>query len=148
MKKCKICKEIKESVEFYKNKTYSDGLTSKCKECHKAQQRSCYESNITERRKKMSEWQSNNRGLCNKIGAKYRASKLQRTPQWLNKEDLELIKDEYLMAKKLEEITGDVYHVDHVVPLQGENVSGLHVPWNLQVIEASENLSKGNRYGT
>ena len=78
--------------------------------------------------------------------AKYRASKLQRTPQWLDKEDLELIKDEYLMAKKLEEITGDVYHVDHIVPLQGENVSGLHVPWNLQVIPSKENLSKSNKY--
>lgn len=147
MKKCKVCEETKELVEFYKNKTYSDGLTSKCKKCHKAQQRSCYTDNIKERKRKMAEWQKNNRALCNKIGARYRASKLRRTPDWLSPEDLIKMQEEYMIAKKLEDITGDKYHVDHIVPLQGADVSGLHVPWNLQVIEASENLSKGNRYG-
>lgn len=68
--------------------------------------------------------------------AQVRALKLLRTPPWSETEE---IVDFYNKCP-----TG--YHVDHIVPLQGNTVSGLHVLANLQYLLASENLSKGNRY--
>ena len=68
--------------------------------------------------------------------SKRRASKLQRTVPWSN---LEEIANFYKACPK-------GYQVDHIIPLQGENVSGLHVLNNLQYLTRSENASKGNKY--
>lgn len=67
-------------------------------------------------------------------------------PNSLSEEDFEKIKQIYLECKKISDETGIVHHVDHIVPLNGENVCGLHVPWNLQIITAEENLRKSNKY--
>lgn len=87
----------------------------------------------------------NNRGrvLANK--AKYRASKIDRTPQWLDGIQKLEIDTAYLYCAALRKI-GVFAEVDHIVPLQGECVSGLHVPWNLQVIHQSENRLKSNSH--
>jgi 5-methylcytosine-specific restriction endonuclease McrA len=66
------------------------------------------------------------------------------TPAWLTEEQKQQIKDTYWLAQDLKATTGEEYHVDHIVPLKGENVSGLHVPWNLQVLPADLNLRKSN----
>lgn len=76
------------------------------------------------------------------IKAKYRASLLNATPAWA---DLEAIKPFYAEARRVSLQTKIVHHVDHIVPLQGENVCGLHVPWNLQVLPGSQNQSKRNK---
>lgn len=67
---------------------------------------------------------------------KYQADKLKRTPKWA---DLDAIKQFY-------ENCPEGYHVDHIYPLRGKTVSGLHVLSNLQYLPARQNQSKGNKY--
>jgi len=73
------------------------------------------------------------------------AKKLQATPSWLTEEQLNEMASWYEQAVLCEQLTGAKHHVDHIEPLQGKDRCGLHVPWNLQVLTASENASKGNR---
>lgn len=89
-------------------------------------------------------WRENNPDKRNATNAKRRATKLQATPPWLTSDHLTEIQAIYLEASN----HSTPHHVDHIIPLQGEDVCGLHVPWNLQVIPATENLSKGNRLTT
>lgn len=78
--------------------------------------------------------------------AKRRSRKLQALPSWLTQEQLDKIEWFYQEAKRLFKETGVPHHVDHIVPLQGKYVSGLHVPWNLQILTASENSKKSNKH--
>ena len=78
--------------------------------------------------------------------AKRHAAELQRTPKWLSTEDIAKIKSIYLESRKLTEETGVKHNVDHILPLQGKLVSGLHVPENLRVITETENIRKNNTY--
>lgn len=73
------------------------------------------------------------------------AGKRKRTPSWLTADDKRLIKAKYSEAHWMTVRTGFKHHVDHIVPLLGKDVCGLHVPWNLRVIPARENIKKGNK---
>ena len=75
-----------------------------------------------------------------------RAAKLQRTPAWLTDKHRKEIAAIYKRAAQITARTGIAHHVDHILPLQGKNISGLHVPSNLQILTETENKSKGNTY--
>jgi hypothetical protein len=74
-----------------------------------------------------------------------RIAEIQARPLWLSLGDRIAIKELYLEARALEEADGVKRHVDHIAPLQGKKVCGLHVPWNLQILTATDNLRKSNR---
>lgn len=92
-------------------------------------------------------WASAHSEQKNADTAKRRAAKLQRTPLWLTLTHHKQIDRFYWESAEVSKLIGEFYHVDHIVPLQGKTVSGLYVPWNLQILPAKENLSKGNNHG-
>lgn len=89
-----------------------------------------------------AKWSKKNVGKRNAITRKRAALKLQRTPIWA---DLKAIKAFYIEAARLTAETGIPHEVDHIYPLQGRLVSGLHVEGNLQILMRSQNRSKGNK---
>jgi hypothetical protein len=112
---------------------------------------------------RMREWRANNAAYCvafrrnkniespEKLAAarvKRRARKLGATPSWLTKDQLDGIRLVYQAAQGLTsgvllpDQSPDIYVVDHIVPLQGRRVCGLHVPWNLQILTYTENAAK------
>lgn len=94
----------------------------------------------------MKNWRDKNKARQGQHGMAYNAGKLNATPSWLTEKQRNEMVDVYKERVELNELHGsNSYHVDHIVPLQGKNVCGLHVPWNLQILSKSENISKGNR---
>ena len=91
-------------------------------------------------------WKLENRGAVNASWTKRHVAKLNRAPKWTTKEDLDTIKHIYIAANQFSKSFGTEYHVDHIIPLQGKLVSGLHTPSNLQIIPAMDNIKKGNKY--
>lgn len=97
---------------------------------------------IRERQRELSrEYKRNYKDRVTEQSRYRQALKKQRVPAWANRN---LILEKYTEAKRLTEETGIPHHVDHIIPLQGKMVSGLHVETNLRVITAEENLRKHN----
>ena len=93
--------------------------------------RKWYEANKKKAFDNHYRWAERNRATVNAAAARYRAAKLNATPPWA---DHDAIASIYATASALSETTGIEYHVDHIIPLQGETVCGLHVETNLQIL--------------
>lgn len=175
IKTCTIC-GIDKSISDYYIKPNGVFVYHYCKSCVSKKKHEYRNSDYNRVRSLEDNWRKDNKEKCLSYYKKYResnkeicnyrtrryytnnideqrnrisnkrAKRLQRMPSWLSSEDISKIKSIYKMAHNLSEKTGILHHVDHIVPLQGKHVSGLHVPWNLQVISAFENLSKGNSF--
>lgn len=135
-KYCSKCGKIRYIKDFSKAKNRSDGLQGKCKFCETNWKVHYREQNKERLNEYTKNWSKNNREKRNNTQAKRRAAKIQRTPTWA---DQEAIKFFY-------ECCPEGYHVDHIIPLQGKNISGLHIETNLQWLPAEENLRKGNTW--
>lgn len=88
-------------------------------------------------------WRQKNPAIVRARTAARRACRIQRTPLWA---DLGAIRAIYEECQRKSEATGILHHVDHIIPLRGKNVCGLHVAENLQIIPASLNLRKNNKF--
>ena len=175
MKTCTKCGEETPLENFSKNKSKSDGLNNYCKPCMRSYKRvydqkdhvkeanraRSLKSHYANREKcvaRSKEYHAKNRDAIRARQRKYyednlpymlqrasvgRGERARRTVSWANQQ---MIDAYYMEAKRLEDLTGIKFHVDHIIPLQGELVSGLHVETNLQLLPAHENLGKSNSF--
>ena len=98
-----------------------------------------------ERRQARSRHKERNPELYKELVSLRRRRFRQATPKWLSAEQKLEIRLKYRLAIELSRRTGVRHADDHIVPLQGEEVCGLHVPWNLAVVTQAENLKKSNK---
>lgn len=124
-KYCPQCNIVKELSDFSKNKARSDGLASNCKSCMSIRQADYYPTYYAENKDKYA---------AAKI--RYKTAINQATPSWADKQKIKQI---YLNRP-------EGMQVDHIIPIQGINVCGLHVHNNLQYLTPAENISKSNKF--
>jgi len=154
---CHKCKSDKDSSQFSKSNQSKSGFHYTCKDCcklnylknkalHNLKSQEWYRANKLRKKDTNQKWASEHKGdQCCRSMKRY-VAKLKRIPKWLNEEDWNYIKCLYQTARQLTLQTGIPHEVDHIIPLQGENISGLHCPLNLQILTKTENCSKKNKF--
>jgi hypothetical protein len=140
--RCKNCCKVSyknNSVE-YKKQYYLFNL-EKAREARRAHQ----DRNREDYRRRSREYDKTHQAEKAAREAFRRAQKMNATPPWLTIEHKKQIENLYKLRDRLTLETNIAHHVDHIVPLIHKQMCGLHVPWNLQVITATQNLSKSNK---
>lgn len=147
----KVAEANKRYAEKHPEKLREKSLRNKAKNIEKVRERDRINAAIYREKNRETvlankrKYQKNNMPKINAAVAKRKSALLQRTPAWLSEDDLWLIEQAYELAALRTKMFGFKWHVDHMYPLQGKIVSGLHVPENLRVIPWRDNLRKGNR---
>ena len=147
MRLCKKCQTIKNLIDFTPSKICKDGFSYVCLECRREQRLLWNQKNKEKKNLKQKEWAALNKDKVKaiqikfyqknpKYGKAYKLPPSRRCPAWADKE---AIRKFYLNCP-------EGFHVDHVIPLRGKLVSGLHIISNLQYLPALENIKKGNKY--
>jgi hypothetical protein len=100
------------------------------------------ERNLEHKRK----WRKENPAAVRASRMARYASQTNGTPAWLTRAQKQQILQFYKRAAQMTRDLGMKYEVDHIVPIRGRIVCGLHVPWNLQILTRSENAKKHNKF--
>ena len=125
---------------------WNAALPEKTKESYNEKARVRYHQKKQWNAERKKIYRAANKHLTNSYASRRRASLLQRIPIWQTEFDALKIKCIYSIATMLSRVNNEPWTVDHIIPLQGKIVSGLHVPSNLQVMRARENEAKRNKY--
>ena len=150
---CKSCRSI--YGKPYRKKYYEknkEEQKEKSRKYSKEHRQFCREQNKEWRQKNQEyikeshqKYRQNNKGKINGWTNKRRAARLQASPK-LTESQLFEIESFYIKAARLTKETGIKHHVDHILPIQGNGITGFHVPWNLQILTGPENSKKNNSF--
>jgi len=108
--------------------------------------RRTYDKHRAARNAEKAAWARKNSGRVLAWTRQRQLAKVQRTPAWLTEDEHWMIEQAYELAALRTKLFGVAWHVDHVLPLRGKTVSGLHTPYNMRVILGSENCRKSNKH--
>jgi hypothetical protein len=153
MKICTRCGARKEIDEFSRDKHQKDGRRSACKVCTRAQRIAYYYVHREDEIAKVRAWQVDHKPSVRIANNKHRkkiskqvyARKKRATPSWASSEWEKLLsKEARHLAQLRSKMTGQEWETDHIVPIAGTTVCGLHTGSNLQVILKTENAAKAN----